>query len=161
MKSHLLVAGALCAAASFVTAAPAASAMAASDSAFVTKAAMSGTEEVREGKAEQHSSDANAGQFAVRMIGDHSKNNTQLAALAQKLGMTAQVNQGIAQAPQPSEQPGPAYLTKEVADHKKTIALFEQEANNGRNPSLRMFARESLPVLRSHLQMAERLSGST
>ena len=42
-----------------------------------------------------------------------------------------------------------------VADHKKTVSLFEKEAKSGKDPELKQFAATLLPDLQKHLQMAE------
>ncbi len=47
------------------------------DATFVMKAAKSNTAEISQAQAERNSSDANARSFAMRMIHDHGKANTQ------------------------------------------------------------------------------------
>lgn len=49
-------------------------------------------------------------------------------------------------------------MQSEVADHKKTIAEFQKEAQSGSDPALKAFAQQSIPVLQKHLQTAESLS---
>ena len=44
-----------------------------------------------------------------------------------------------------------------VADHKATIALFEQEAKSGKDAELKAFASKTLPDLQGHLKMAQAL----
>lgn len=46
-----------------------------------------------------------------------------------------------------------------LEDHQKTIDLFQKEAENGENAALKAFAMKTLPTLKEHLQMAQKLSG--
>ena len=132
----------------------------AADRSFVMQAAMGGSGEVREGRIQSRSSDRNAGMFGRRMVQDHTKVNLQLQTLAQELGLNAQVRAGIAKAPPAAAMAPAEYLSHEVSDHQTTIALFEREARSGSNPNLRAFARMTLPLLRTHLALAQRLSST-
>ncbi|HEV3154477.1 MAG TPA: DUF4142 domain-containing protein [Candidatus Baltobacteraceae bacterium] len=131
------------------------------DANFVRQAAKSGTEEVADGKTQRTSSNAGARTFASRMVRDHTKANTQLQAIAQRIGMSAQLQAGIQAAKAPEQMPGAEYLRKEIGDHRQAIALFKTEAANGNDGNLRQYARATLPALMAHLLMAERYSGSS
>jgi len=50
-----------------------------------------------------------------------------------------------------------AYIRAQVASQADTVALFEAYARQGENARIRRFAREFLPVLRNHLELASRL----
>ena len=50
-----------------------------------------------------------------------------------------------------------AFARSQVDAHREAVALFETEATDGANPSLRDFAERNLPVLRDHLTRAEAL----
>jgi len=50
-----------------------------------------------------------------------------------------------------------AYLDAQVADHQAALALFDSEARNGADPDIKAFAAQSLPMMRQHLAMAQRL----
>lgn len=155
----VLLAAALAAGA--VAPAMAAHGASAADRQFVMNAAAAGTAEVREGQAQSKSSDGDARMFGMRMVKDHSKANAQLKLLAQETGLTAQFQQGVAHAPETTGgMPPKQYLSHEVSDHQTTIALFESEAARGRNASLRAYAKMTLPTLRMHLELAQRLSGT-
>ncbi|HET7814261.1 MAG TPA: DUF4142 domain-containing protein, partial [Candidatus Baltobacteraceae bacterium] len=107
------------------------------------------------------SSDSDARMFGQRMVRDHTKANAQLKLLAQETGLTAVFQKGVANAPETSAgMPPKQYLAHEVSDHQTTIALFESEAAKGSNASLRAYARMTLPTLRAHLELAQRLSGT-
>jgi putative membrane protein len=133
----------------------------AADRQFVYEAAKGGTEEVIAGRAQSKSSDANARAFGLRMVKDHSKNNAQLKLLAQETGLMAVFQKGVHDASvMPASMPPKQYLSHEVSDHQDDIATFQAESANGKNASIRAFARMTLPVLRTHLQLAQRLSST-
>ncbi len=81
--------------------------------------------------------------------------------IAAQIGMSPQVQHGIAMAPTPQRVSGAAYLRMEIPDHRKAIALFQKEAQDGENSFLRNYARETLPVLETHLDLAQKYSGAT
>ncbi len=135
------------------------------DREFVETAASSGLVEVNDARiAEQQALKDPVKRFARRIITDHGKANEQLTALASQEGLN------------PPEQPDAkqkatanrlktlsaaafdrAYMRAEIKDHKETIALFEKEAASGQDPKLKAFAAETLPTLRRHLQMAQKI----
>jgi putative membrane protein len=47
------------------------------------------------------------------------------------------------------------YMKQQVADHDKTVALFEKQSKNGKDAELKAFADRTLPTLREHQQMAK------
>ncbi len=53
-----------------------------------------------------------------------------------------------------------AYVHGQVRDHMATIALFENEINNGNNENIKAFANKNLPILQMHLQMAESVAAT-
>jgi putative membrane protein len=48
----------------------------------------------------------------------------------------------------------------QVEYQKGNAALFQQEIQNGSDPDLRQFARETLPKIEDHLQRALNLAGA-
>jgi putative membrane protein len=52
------------------------------------------------------------------------------------------------------------YIQNQVADHEKTIPVFEKEAGAGQNPMIKSFAENMIPVLRQHLAEARALAGA-
>jgi putative membrane protein len=42
-----------------------------------------------------------------------------------------------------------------VMDHRKDIADFQHEANNGRDPDVKAWASKTLPTLQEHLRIAQ------
>jgi putative membrane protein len=52
------------------------------------------------------------------------------------------------------------YVNGQVEYQKANAALFEQEIQNGADPELREFARQTLPKIVDHLQRAEKLAAA-
>lgn len=56
-----------------------------------------------------------------------------------------------------------AYVTAQLRDHEQALRLFEREARNGRDPALKRYAQECLPVLQERLRsvqdMAQAIQG--
>jgi putative membrane protein len=53
-----------------------------------------------------------------------------------------------------------SYVNGQVEYQKANAALFQQEIQNGGDPDLRQFARETLPKIEDHLQRALKLAGA-
>jgi putative membrane protein len=53
------------------------------------------------------------------------------------------------------------YVNGQVEYQKGNAALFEQEIQNGADPDLKAFARQTLPKIVDHLQRAEKLAAAT
>lgn len=102
-------------------------------------------------------------QFVQMIINDHGQLHNQLQTAIQAAGLTPpphtmlpEEQQMLAQlqatAPESFE---PVYRDMQIQAHRKAIALFQNYAANGDNPTLRNAAAQALPVLQRHLQMAE------
>jgi predicted outer membrane protein len=48
-----------------------------------------------------------------------------------------------------------------VTAHQETIALFQQEAQSGKDPDIKQLAAQALPTLQQHLKMAQDLARTT
>jgi putative membrane protein len=134
------------------------------DAEFVDKAALGGKTEVQASQlALKQAKSADVRTFAKRMVADHGKANAQLTKLAARKGIKPQAEQ-IAD-PDVEALRGKqghdfdvAYVAAAGPDaHRKTIALFESEAREGKDADLRAFAKSTLPTLKHHLSMAEAL----
>lgn len=53
-----------------------------------------------------------------------------------------------------------AYVDMMLADHKDLIATFKTEADSGNNESLKLWARQQLPVIEQHLQLVQQVLDS-
>lgn len=133
---------------------------------FVKLASQDGMTEVALGKiALMKSSNPDIKQFANRMVQDHTKANGQLSEIAKKQGIPVSKKldaEHAAMVKMMSDKSGAdfdtAYTSDMLADHKKAIALFQNEATDHADPDLASFAQSTLPVLRQHQQMAEQLT---
>lgn len=135
------------------------------DAQFAMDAADSGLAEVQLGEAAlTKGSSPKVKEFGKMMVGDHTKANDELKAIA--------ADKGISLAMQPSESKqkdaagiisksgkdfDKAYLAQMVKDHKKTVSLFEDGHKNVQDPDIRAFIDKTLPVLKTHLQHVEQL----
>ncbi|WP_310670804.1 DUF4142 domain-containing protein, partial [Burkholderia multivorans] len=127
------------------------------DAEFVDKAALGGKTEVQASQlALKQAKSADVRTFAKRMVADHGKANAQLTKLAARKGIKPQAEQ-IAD-PDVEALRGKqghdfdvAYVAAAGPDaHRKTIALFESEARDGKDADLRAFAKSTLPTLKHH-----------
>lgn len=139
-----------------------------SDREFVNDATQAGLAEVKLGRiGATRASNPKVKAFAKMMVEDHSKANNALTALAAQERVAlpkADANHSIEPENKLSKLKG-AEFDKEfmdimVADHKKAVSLFESESKKGENKALRGFAGKTLPTLKHHLQMAEKLEDS-
>ena len=131
---------------------------------FVTKAGMDGLTEVKLGQlAEKQGHSTEVTEFAHRMVTDHEKANAELTALANRKGLTIPTvldteHKNVVQ--MLSSKSGTAldtaYATEMVSAHDKAIALFTR-ASHLKDAELAEFAKQTLPTLEMHKQMAEKL----
>jgi putative membrane protein len=135
------------------------------DAAFVLEAGQDGHAEVEHGKlAQKNGSSAAVKEFGQRMVADHSKAGSELAAIAKKLGITPPS--------EPSEKHkaehkklaalkgdkfDDEYAHHMVQAHQTAVSLFQKQAKQGEAKELRDFAAKTLPTLEEHLKMARGL----
>ncbi len=163
----LLLAGALvCAMPALASTSP--SATSSNDDAFIRNALRSGTSEIKLAAIQADSSDTYVHNFANKMVADHSAANSELLSLARSLNVT--VPNAVVPAVPESASPAPlngqperskalapvAYFEKEAADHQKAIVAFQSEISGGSNARVRSYASKTLPILQSHLALAEK-----
>ena len=105
--------------------------------------------------------------FADRMLTDHGQANEELKQVATKLGWTLPSDMGpdnretYANLKKLSGQRfDAAYKLAMVSDHSKDVAAFQQQAQFGKTPELKAFAKKTLPTLQEHLKMAQALPGA-
>ncbi len=133
------------------------------DSGFLRDAAEGGMFEVQLAQVVQEkATNPQVKELAQRIAEDHTKANDQLTSIAQQIG--AEVPQTVSKADQkridsfgkmdPSKLDS-EYVKLMIDDHQKDIKAFTNEVNKGKNESLTSFASQTLPTLKTHLQMAQ------
>jgi putative membrane protein len=100
------------------------------------------------------------------MVGDHSKANAELTAVAQKnkLSVPGSLSSDKkAKVEKLRQESGAAfdkaYMAQMVDDHQKTAELFRMAGTHQDvNPELREFAQKTLPTIEHHKKAAEDLN---
>ena len=139
------------------------------DVTFAIKAAQGGLAEVQLGQlASTKANSPDVKTFGQKMVDDHTKANNDLTAVAQKEGITLPTTlNGKDQAEYTKLQglSGVAfdkeYVKDMVKDHEEDVKEFQKEASNGKDPQIKSFAAQTLPVLQSHLEMIKSIQSKT
>lgn len=138
---------------------------------FVAAAVPSNLFEIQSSElALQRASTANVQQFAQQMITDHTAAGARLQALLAQ-------NATVEAPPMSLDPPHEAMLTQltnataenfdvvyinlQLQAHEEAVSLFSAYSTSGDDPVLRLFAAETLPVLRHHLSEVLALAGRT
>jgi putative membrane protein len=133
---------------------------------FLNKAYQGGLMEVSAGKlAAQRALDPQVKAFGQKMVTDHSAANDLLKSLADSKQMP------LVDSVSPDEHAAlgkleglngtefdKTYAKMMSKDHVKDISDFEKEAKKGQDADVKAFAEQTLPTLRNHLMLANRLS---
>ncbi|WFP66171.1 DUF4142 domain-containing protein [Mesorhizobium sp. WSM4906] len=134
---------------------------------FVNKAAVGGLFEVDSSKlAQDRAKDRQVKNFAEKMVADHGAANEKLKKLAteQKLQVPAELDaarKGDVEKLQNTttgfDQP---YVEMQRSAHADAVNLFQSYAKDGDNPRLKAFAAETLPTLKMHQDMIEKIAAA-
>lgn len=135
---------------------------------FVQQAAQTGLTEIEAAKvALARSQDPGIRSFAQRMVKDHGKSNIELATLATEKGIDAPTTldaEHQAMLDDITSKTGTdfdrSYSEHMHMGHIKAVALFEAAANSP-DMAVAGFAKKTLPTLREHKQLAEKLPGAS
>jgi putative membrane protein len=106
--------------------------------------------------------DAGVKSFADMLVKDHTAMNQQVAAAAGQADAAAPAPDATATADLQGKTGADfdrAFVDMMVTDHQKTIALFENAAQNASTDEAKSLAQGALPKLREHLQAAQDLQG--
>jgi len=144
------------------------SAMVLADTTFAAKAAVGGMAEVALGKmAANKGASAQVKDFGNMMVMDHGKANAELMAIAKSenimlpAGLDAEHQ---AKSDSLSKLSGKdfdmAYVNAMIDGHKKTLALMQSEAANGKDAKLKAFAAKTAPVVQQHLDKITQIQQS-
>jgi putative membrane protein len=135
------------------------------DRAFLAKAAQGGLMEVAAGKlAAQRGLDPAVKEFGQKMVTDHTAANDRLKSLAgsKQLLLPDTLSEDENAALGKLEGLNgtdfdQAYSQMMVKDHVEDISEFEKEVKKGQDAEVKSFAENTLPTLRHHLMLANRL----
>lgn len=159
MKTRLILAS-LATATALTLALPAIAADSAQD--FVDKAAVGGLFEVDSSKIfEGKAQDQSVKDFAHKMIEDHGAANAKLESIAgeQKLTVPKELDakhKADLDSLQNAKDDKP-YVQMQRDAHSEAVTLFESYAKDGNNAQLKTFASETLPTLKMHQEMIEKI----
>jgi len=163
MRNRMLLALATATAITFAL--PAFAADSAQD--FVDKAAVGGMFEVDSSKiAEGKAQDQAVKDFAQKMIDDHGAANAKLQTIAgeQKLTVPKELDarhkadlDSLQNAKDAVDKP---YVQLQRDAHSEAVTLFESYAKDGDNAQLKTFASETLPTLKMHQDMIEKIAAA-
>lgn len=132
--------------------------------AFVRQAIRGDNSEIMLGKlAESRGGTAGVRDFGQTLVSDHTKAKQQMAGLAHSMNITPPsqpMREAKAESKKLSDMKGSAFDTAFVnymiKDHQKDIQNFQSEAN-ANNGAASTMAKQQLPTLRKHLNIAESL----
>ena len=101
--------------------------------------------------------------FAQMMVTDHSKSTAAVKAAAMKAKlhpgaphlMPEQARNIAALRAAHGTDRDTLYITQQKAAHQDALALHQDEAANGRAPSLKMAAAKIVPVVQHHIEMLD------
>ncbi|AMM51133.1 hypothetical protein TH61_07995 [Rufibacter sp. DG15C] len=135
------------------------------DATFMMTAASSNMLEIEAGKmASQNAMNAEVKRFAQMMVDHHTK------ASQEQMSIASQMNVQLPTALMPMHQGmldklngktgkdfDEAYMDMMENAHKMDIALFTAKSTNAQAPTVKAFATKSLPMLKSHQDMATKI----
>lgn len=133
---------------------------------WINKAAEGGMAEVEMGKlAAEKAKSPEVKKFGEHMVQDHSKANKKLMGIAKDKGVTPprQLSSKHQAKMKELKQADGAkfdkmYMETQVQGHQEMIALFEKGAKTS-DADVKEFAKETLPTIKEHYQMAQSVSG--
>jgi putative membrane protein len=146
--------------------APVAATMVTDSSQFVPMATSSNLLEIESSRlALRRSRDPDVRRFADRMVRDHTMATRQMAQTVRAAGlppappsMTPRHRAMLDElAATPAGEFDAAYVAAQARAHDEAIALFSSYAENGDNPRLVNFARQTLPKLEMHAEQVAAL----
>jgi putative membrane protein len=135
------------------------------DANFVHQATSGAVAEVMMGQlAAERATDDPARNLGQMMVRDHGRKDQELGQILQRLSLQPATKPGPAQLAQyqqlqnaPADQFDETYARIFVEEHKWMIGVFERVIASGQDPALKSFATRTLPLVKEHLAMAEKI----
>lgn len=137
-----------------------------SDADFLQEAAQAGAAEIEASKlALAKARSAEVKTFAQQMVTDHTRVDGELKALAATKKVTLPAGPSLGQKAElklidagDNDKFDERYTRQfGIKAHEDTIKLFEEAANEAKDPEVKAWAQKTLPGLRHHLEMARAL----
>lgn len=137
-----------------------------STSEFVTKAAQSDMLEIQASQFVAPNADADTKPFAERMIRDHTETSNELKQLVQNGKVRAELPTTLDAEHQKKlddfkklngRELDRQYDRMQLQAHQEAVDLFSRYSQTGDNSDLKTWAAKTLPHLREHLTMAQKL----
>lgn len=132
---------------------------------FLENAAQAGNLEIAGSKlALEKARDPDVKAFAQKMIDEHGKAGQELATLAKSKGYDAPTDPSLVQQAKlkalglRDDSFDKAYVDEiGVSAHQDAVKEFEEASNEAKDPDVKQFATQTLPVLQQHLEAAQAL----
>ena len=136
------------------------------DASFYKHAAEGGLAEVELGNlAQQKSQNPSVKDFGAMMVKDHSAANDKLKSVAASKNVTLPTNPSVGQMATKTKLEvlsgdtfDKSYIKGMIKDHQEDIAEFNKEAQSGRDPDAKAYARTTLPTLQAHLKKIQSIA---
>ena len=134
---------------------------------FVKQVAISDMFEIESSKlAQAKAQSAPLKTFAGQMVTDHQKTSSELKGMATSGALKAQIPTTMDSAHQSKLDKlkglngadlDKQYVSDQQSAHKDAVDLFERYAKGGENAQLKAWAEKTLPTLKHHKEMADKL----
>ena len=131
---------------------------------FVKIAAISDMFEIESSKLAEQRADEASKKFAAQMVADHTKTSADLKALAPRANVDVPTSLDSSHQNKLDKLKGlngvefdKEYDSMQVDVHVDAVSLFERYADGGENADLKVWAAQTLPHLKHHLEMAKSL----
>jgi putative membrane protein len=133
---------------------------------FVKEVAVSDMFEIESSKLAQTKGNATNKTFASQMVTDHTKTSTELKGMVSGGKVKAELPAALDSSHQSKLDKlkslnGPdfdkQYASDQQGAHKDAVNLFERYAKGGDNADLKSWADKTVPALKHHLEMADKL----
>jgi putative membrane protein len=133
---------------------------------FVNKVAISDMFEIKSSELAKSKANNDSKAFADHMVTDHSKTSSELKAMVSEGKVKAQLPDKLDASHQAKldklqklngKDFDKQYDDMQRSAHKDAVSLFERYSKNGDHPELKAWAAKTLPALKQHLSMAQKL----
>ncbi len=131
---------------------------------FVQNAMIGGLQEINSGNlAVKKGKSQDVKSFGAMMVKDHSQANTRLMQLVKSKGIqippqAAIVVPDVMLARANGVEFERNYVDMMLAGHNHTVSMFQAYAASGKDPDIKAFAQQTLPVLKQHLAAVKALA---